>query len=107
VTVSPRLLIIAGPNGSGKSSLVSSTNVAAAYGGNIINPDNYARNVTEISDETERYMFAMTQCSNLREGFLRNRASFGFETVASTEEKINFAEKPLTEDTNWISYMSR
>ena len=37
----------------------------------------------------------MNQCKNLREGFLRNRASFGFETVASTEEKVEFAKKAV------------
>jgi predicted ABC-type ATPase len=89
----PRLLVVAGPNGSGKSSAVSTSGVAKDYGENIINPDNYAKSVTDIEDYTEKYIFAMNQCELLRNGLLENRVSFGFETVASTQEKIDFIKK--------------
>ena len=86
----PRLLIVAGPNGSGKSSIVSWSGIAKSYGENIINPDNYARGLPDIEDYTERYLFAMEQCGLLRKGLLERRVSFGFETVASTQEKLDF-----------------
>ncbi|MCL2142974.1 MAG: zeta toxin family protein [Methanomassiliicoccaceae archaeon] len=92
----PRLLIIAGPNGSGKSSIVTSTGISKDYGENIINPDNYARSLTDIEDETERYLFALIQCEALRRGLLKNKVSFGLETLASTQEKIDFVTEAKT-----------
>jgi predicted ABC-type ATPase len=89
----PRLLVVAGPNGSGKSSIVSLTDIAKNYSENIINPDNYARTITDIEDYTERYIFAMKQCELLRHNLLETGVSFGFETVASTQEKIDFTNK--------------
>jgi Uncharacterized protein conserved in bacteria len=56
------MLVIAGPNGSGKSSMVSSSSISEHYGDNIINPDNYARGVTDIEDYEKRYIFAMEMC---------------------------------------------
>ena len=89
----PRLLIVAGPNGSGKSSMVSGSGIEKNYGENIINPDNYARGLSDIGDYTERYLFAMEQCGLLRKGLLERRVSFGFETVASTQEKLDFIKE--------------
>jgi len=88
-----RLLVVAGPNGSGKSSIVTSSGIARDYGENIINPDNYAKGISDIEDHTERYVFAMKQCELLRNALLEHRVSFGFETVASTQEKIDFVKK--------------
>jgi predicted ABC-type ATPase len=85
--------VIAGPNGSGKSSIVTSSNIAENYEENIINPDNYAKGVSDIDDYTERYIFAMKQCELLRNALLEHKISFGFETVASTQEKIDFVKK--------------
>ncbi|MDR0335210.1 MAG: zeta toxin family protein [Methanomassiliicoccaceae archaeon] len=88
-----RLLVVAGPNGSGKSSIVTSSGIAKDYGDNIINPDNYAKFVYDIEDYTERYLFAMKQCDNLRNDLLELGVPFGFETVASTQGKIDFIKK--------------
>jgi len=85
-----RLLVVAGPNGSGKSSIVTLSGIAKDYGENIINPDNYAKGISDIEDYTEKYIFAMKQCELLRNALLEHRVSFGFETVASTQEKIEF-----------------
>jgi predicted ABC-type ATPase len=84
---------VAGPNGSGKSSIVSSTKIVKNHGENIINPDNYARNIVDIKNEKARYIFAMNLCEALRNNLLEVRAVFGFETIASTEEKIDFLKK--------------
>jgi predicted ABC-type ATPase len=62
--------VVAGPNGSGKSSIATSSGVAKDYEENIINPDNYAKSVTDIGDYTERYIFAMNQCKFLRNSLL-------------------------------------
>ncbi|MCL2608121.1 MAG: zeta toxin family protein [Methanomassiliicoccaceae archaeon] len=88
-----RLLAVIGPNGSGKSSIVISSGIAEDYGENIINPDNYAKGVSDIEDITERYIFAMKQCELLRGSLLEHGISFGFETVGSTDEKIDFLKK--------------
>jgi len=91
----PKMLVIAGPNGSGKSSLVTEK-VRSAYEERIINPDNYAEGLLSvIPDRTERYLFAMDACKYLRTSLLENKKSFGFETVGSTEEKIQFVKKAI------------
>ena len=88
-----RLLIIAGPNGSGKSSLVYTTELSVELD-KIINPDNFARGLSdEIKDPSERYKIAMDSCEVLRNTLLEQGKSFGFETVASREDKLEFARK--------------
>ena len=87
------LLIIAGPNGSGKSSLVYTTELSIDLD-KIINPDNFARGLSdEIRDPLERYRIAMDSCEVLRNTLLEQGKSFGFETVASREDKLEFARK--------------
>jgi predicted ABC-type ATPase len=86
-------LVVAGPNGSGKSSIVTLADIEKKYGENLINPDNYARSITDIEDYVERYIFAMKQCELLRHNLLEHGVSFGFETVGSTQEKIDFIKK--------------
>ena len=87
-----RLIVIAGPNGSGKSSVVTST-LLDLVEDKIINPDNYARGITDVEDETDRYRIAMDMCKTLREDLLQRGISFGFETVASREDKLEFVER--------------
>jgi len=65
------------------------------YGENIINPDNYAKQILDIEDHTAKYLFAMKQCELLRTNLLENKVSFGFETVASTKEKVDFVRKAI------------
>lgn len=89
---SKHLLIIAGPNGSGKSSLVTSAELDFADN-RIINPDNYARGMIGDESEYEKYRFAMDMCKVYREELLQGGKSFGFETVASREDKLQFAKK--------------
>jgi len=89
-------LVIVGPNGSGKSSIATSTGIAKNYEENIINPDNYAKSVSDIEDYCEKYIFAMKQCEILRDSLLEHRITFGFETVGSTQEKIDFVKKAAT-----------
>lgn len=48
-----------------------------------------------IGDESEyeKYRFAMDMCKVYREELLQGGKSFGFETVASREDKLQFAKK--------------
>lgn len=88
-----RLLVIAGPNGSGKSSLVHDTKLSVDMD-TIINPDNYARGLCDkIADPVERYKVAMNVCDSLRNRLLEEGVSFGFETVASKRDKLEFVKK--------------
>ncbi len=88
-----KLLVIAGPNGSGKSSLVYCTQLSVSLD-RIINPDNYARGLSEqIPDVVERYSYAMDSCETLRNTVLAQGATFGFETVAPREDKLEFVRK--------------
>ncbi|MDR2846687.1 MAG: zeta toxin family protein [Candidatus Methanoplasma sp.] len=91
----PALVIIAGPNGSGKSSVVSGM-IGSVFDETIINPDNYAKGLSEvISDRTERYTVAMNVCGILRESLLDCHTSFGSETVGSMEDKVKFVRKAV------------
>ena len=92
-----KLLVIAGPNGSGKSSLVYNTQLSVSLD-RIINPDNYARGLSEqIPDVVERYRYAMDSCETLRNTLLSQGATFGFETVASRADKLEFVREAKAE----------
>lgn len=86
------LIIVAGPNGSGKSSTIKNTDVYNK-GIMILNPDNYVKILTNIDDLKDRYLYAMKQYGMLREIFIKNGISFGIETIASTDEKLNYVKK--------------
>ncbi|MCL2712897.1 MAG: hypothetical protein FWD37_06485 [Methanomassiliicoccaceae archaeon] len=73
--------------------MVISSDIAKNYGENIINPDNYAKGVSDVKDIKEKYIFAMTQCKLLRNSLLDFGVSFGFETVGSTKEKVDFLKR--------------
>ncbi len=87
------LMVIAGPNGSGKSSLIYTTEFSLDLD-KIINPDNYARGLSDdIKDPLQRYKIAIDSCESLRNALLDQGKSFGLETVASREDKIEFVKK--------------
>ena len=92
MTQTKRLLVIAGPNGSGKSSLVTSS-LLDIVEDKIINPDNYARGITDVDSEADRYRIAMDMCAVLREDLLQRGIYYGFETVTSKEDKLEFVKK--------------
>ena len=92
-SLSKRLIVIAGPNGSGKSSIIYSSGLSVDFN-TIINPDNYVRGLyLETSSIEELYKLAMTSCEALRNCLLEQGKSFGFETVASREDKLQFVSK--------------
>lgn len=84
--------MIAGPNGSGKSTVTKKLELDATKI-HIVNPDIFAKGLTHIEDTYERSMEAARQCQGLREHLLAQHVSFGFETVGSTEEKVEFVSR--------------
>ena len=88
----PRLYVIVGPNGSGKSSIITGTGLDSVCR-SIINPDNYARRLTSIPDEMERYRIALDECGRIRTMLMESGADFGMETVGSGDDKLEFISR--------------
>ena len=88
----PRLYVIVGPNGSGKSSIITGTGLDSVCR-SIINPDNYARRLTFIQDDVERYRIALDECGRVRTMLMESGADFGMETVGSGDDKLEFISR--------------
>ncbi|MCG6207046.1 zeta toxin family protein [Rhodopseudomonas sp. HC1] len=82
---------MAGPNGSGKSTLTNFLIEAGVDFGTYINPDEIA--ATLDLSEPERSQTAQAIADARREGCLRLRQSFAFETVMSHPSKIEVMER--------------
>ena len=50
----------------------------------------------KIGDPSDRYKIAMDSCDILRNTLLEQGVSFGFETVASREDKLEFVRRAKT-----------
>lgn len=87
--MSPELYVVAGPNGSGKSSSITASGLDRKCPF-LVNPDNFSRCLRDVEDETEGYIAAIKFCERLRHLLLEFEMDFGFETVGSTREKIEF-----------------
>ncbi len=80
-------IIFAGPNGSGKST--TRDPVLAGFKGQYINADDIAASlVKEIPDDLQRNIEAANRAEQMRLNCMRSGASFAFETVMSTPEKV-------------------
>ena len=91
---SPVLCVVAGPNGSGKTStteklLVNEWATDSVY----INPDNIAQKQFGDWNSREAVLKAAEEATRMRYKCLEERKSFVFETVFSTEEKLDFLMK--------------
>lgn len=88
------MIVIAGPNGSGKTSVTRKfLHHEWAEGTLYINPDEVANDVFGDWNSTDAVMKAAKYCTELREKCLRERTSFVFETVMSSDEKVDFIFK--------------
>jgi predicted ABC-type ATPase len=90
----PILIVIAGPNGSGKTSITNKI-LQHEWVDNClyINPDNIANDTFGDWNSNDAVMKAAIYSSELRESCLNDGKSLIFETVLSTNEKINFINR--------------
>ncbi|MCR5017534.1 MAG: zeta toxin family protein [Bacteroidales bacterium] len=90
----PVLIVIAGPNGSGKTTITSKIlhhewMEDALY----VNPDQVAQDMFGDWNSPEAVLSAVQYCENLREECLKNRKSLIFETVLSSDGKVDFIQR--------------
>ena len=87
----PEMIVIAGPNGSGKTSITQKfLHHEWAEGTLYVNPDDVAKEKFGDWNSQDAVLKAAVYCAELREQYLSERKSFVFETVFSTEDKIDF-----------------
>lgn len=90
----PVLIVIAGPNGSGKTTITSRILKHEWLEGAVyINPDNVAQERFGDWNSPEAVMQAAQYCEALREQCLREGQSLIFETVLSSEGKVDFIRR--------------
>lgn len=87
----PELIVIAGPNGSGKTS-VTQRFLHHEWGEGVtyINPDQVAKDIFGDWNSNSSVLKAANYCEQWRERCLKERISFVFETVFSSQDKIDF-----------------
>ena len=90
----PILIVIAGPNGSGKTTITSKILKHEWLEGAVyINPDQVAQDRFGDWNSPEAIMKAAQYCEEEREACLCNKQSLIFETVLSSEGKVDFIRR--------------
>lgn len=90
----PKLIIIAGPNGSGKTTITEQGLGHEWFNGcTYINPDNIAQNELGDWNNASNSLEAAKRATALRYELLSQNKSIAFETVFSSEEKIDFIKQ--------------
>ncbi len=85
------LLVIAGPNGAGKTTVTARLREERwSEGVEYLNPDEVARDRFGDWNSPAAVLSAATWTTQRREELLAARAGIAFETVMSTDEKIDF-----------------
>ncbi len=93
----PRLIIVAGPNGSGKTTITEKLLRHEWMEGCVyINPDFIAQQDFGDWNSIDDVVKAANKAQSIREECLKNRTDMAFETVFSTEEKLEFIKKAKT-----------
>lgn len=94
----PVLIIIAGPNGSGKTSTTRLViNHEWAEQCVYINPDEIAQSKFGDWNDVNAIRQAVEYCDEWREQLLRDHKDFIFETVLSSEGKVDFLRRAKLE----------
>ena len=92
----PTLVVIAGPNGAGKTTL---TEKALAHqwleGCEYINPDLIAEHDFGGWNDPQSVLKAARKAERRREACLESERSIAFETVLSTESKVDFTRRAV------------
>ncbi len=90
----PRLLVVAGPNGSGKTSVTEQGLRHEWFRDCLyINPDNLARDRFGDWNAPEAILQAARLADSMREDALAAGQSLAFETVLSTEGKLDYLRR--------------
>jgi len=90
-TLKPVLLVVAGPNGAGKTTVTSRLRAERwSEGVEYLNPDEIARDRFGDWNSPDAVLKAAEWTKGRREELLAQRAGIAFETVLSTNEKIDF-----------------
>jgi predicted ABC-type ATPase len=90
----PRPLVVAGPNGSGKTSVTEQGLRHAWFHGCLyINPDNLARDRFGDWNSPDAVLKAARLADAMREEALAKGKSVAFETVLSTEGKLDYLRR--------------
>lgn len=103
----PVLCVVAGPNGSGKTSttekLLSNEWAADSV---YINPDNIALEQFGDWNSQDAVLSAAKEATRLRYECLENNVNFVFETVFSSQEKLDFLRMAHDKGFFFVSFMS-
>lgn len=92
----PRLVVVAGPNGSGKTSITEQFHELRhkwMRGCEYVNPDDIARERFGDWNDPGAVLAAARYAGDLRERLLAEKKDFAFETVLSTQEKVEFLKR--------------
>ena len=92
--IKPTLIVIAGPNGSGKTTITTKV-LKHEWVENCIyiNPDNIAKEKFGDWNSLESVLKSAKHCTDLRNTTLEKGESLIFETVFSSDDKIDFIKK--------------
>ena len=94
----PLLIVIAGPNGSGKTTITKRViHHAWADSCEYINPDEIAQNVFGDWNDKAAVLKAVQYAEQRRNELLANRQDIIFETVLSSQGKVDFIRKAKEE----------
>ena len=90
----PVLIVIAGPNGSGKTTITHRIlRHEWMEGALYINPDQVAQECFGDWNSPDAILKAVRYCEEKREECLKNHQSLIFETVLSSEGKVDFIRR--------------
>jgi predicted ABC-type ATPase len=93
----PKLIVFAGPNGSGKTSITETLREHHWLSGcTFINPDEMAQQEFGGWNSEEAFRQAAEKAEQLREQCLVSGRSLAFETVLSTEDKLEFIHRAIS-----------
>lgn len=96
MTKKPILMVITGPNGSGKTTITEKLlNHLWAKDATYVNPDIIAQEKFGGWNNKESFIKAANYAEDLRQNCIKNKQNLVFETVFSTDGKVNFIKQAM------------